>query len=94
MTSGPLDCDKNEVVFKNEAIEVQWLALCALTARAQVQSLVGELRPCKACGMPKQNNNKRIKLLFWYKSENVFQDVIAHIHGCPQHLIAQLGAYQ
>ena len=33
---------------------VQWLALSALTAEAQIQSLIGELRSCKLSGMAKK----------------------------------------
>ena len=37
---------------------VQWLGLSAFTARARVQSLVGELRSCKLCGVAKKNSRK------------------------------------
>ena len=37
------------------SLEVQWLGLGALTAVAQVQSLVGELRSCKPHGVAKKN---------------------------------------
>ena len=42
------------------SLEVQWLGLGALTAVAQVQSLVGELRSCKPHGVAK----KKIKMSF------------------------------
>ena len=36
------------------SLAVQWLGLGAFTAVARVQSLAGELRSCKPCGMTKK----------------------------------------
>ena len=39
------------------SLAVQWLGLCALTAGAQVQSLVGELSSHKPRGAAEKKNN-------------------------------------
>ena len=54
-------------MFKNKtsgnSLAVQWLGLCAFTARAWVQSLAGELRSCKPLrdthGAAKKKKKKR-----------------------------------
>ena len=40
-------------IFKmRTSLKVQWLRLCTFTAGSQVQSLVGELRSHRLCGVP------------------------------------------
>jgi len=56
---------KNEKVLepKRTILEIlrqsQWLELSAFTAKAGVQSLVGELRPCKPHGEAKKKKRER-----------------------------------
>ena len=56
---------KNEKVLepKRTILEIlrqsQWLELGAFTARAGVQSLVGELRPCKPHGEARKKKRER-----------------------------------
>ena len=38
---------------------VQWLGLCALTAKVEGSILVGELRSCKPCGVVKKKKKKK-----------------------------------
>ena len=64
------------------SLVVQWLELGAFTARAWVQFLTEESRPCKLCGTTKtkynpQNTGKKIKdlnkwnrLCSWTKEHN------------------------
>ena len=40
---------------------VQWLGLSTFIARARVQSLVGELRSCKLCGVVKKKKKKNFR---------------------------------
>ena len=40
------------------SLTVQWLGLRALLPRARVQSLVGELRPCKPCGAAEKKKSE------------------------------------
>ena len=42
---------------------VQWLELGASTDRAQVQSPVRELRPCKPYGTARKEKSQRISLI-------------------------------
>ena len=42
---------------------VQWLGLCALTAKVEGSILVGELRSCKPCGVVKKKKKKKRVIL-------------------------------
>ena len=42
-----------EGITSSNFLTVQWLGLSAFTARAQIQSLVGELRSHKSCSAAK-----------------------------------------
>ena len=57
------------------SLVVQRLGLGAVTDRAWVQSLVGELRSCKLRGVAKTNNtkkkNKKKPVCYWHKNRNI-----------------------
>ena len=52
---------KNVLLLGNSLV-VQWLGLCALTAGAQVQSLVEELRSHKPHSNQRRKRNKKIQI--------------------------------
>ena len=58
-------CSHQDSQIKNiltgNSLAEQWLGLSAFTSRAQVQTLVGELRSCKPCSMPKKKKNPNQK---------------------------------
>ena len=61
---------KSKHLQTGNSLVVQWLGLCAFTARAQVQSLVRELRSHKPLGAAKKKE-KIYKLNMKCKTHNI-----------------------
>ena len=54
--------------FLGNSLVVQWLGLGAFTAVAQVQSLIGELKSHKPCGMAKKKKKKCFLKSSWRRA--------------------------
>ena len=72
---------KNVLLLGNSLV-VQWLGLCALTAGAQVQSLVEELRSHKPHSRAKKKKKKKNVLLK--------ETILAQVKQYPKKLIKQI----
>ena len=55
-----------DAVYGNSLV-VHWLGLGAFTARARVQSLLGELRSCKSCSVAKIKKIQSIMIFKFYE---------------------------